>query len=590
MGGRFTEDPELLAAIGGGKFQEDPDLLGALNPSPRGGGTVGGEVDPSIPPQPMPEKKGWMDALREAAAVSGPGAVLSAGANNPLINGAAQGLAHGVTSGADQGIPGYGGFVRDERAAAQSASPGAYNGGNAVGAALSPINALAKAGMVGQAASAGLQAGAQSYNDADPEQSVADRVVGAWEPAKSAAELALGIGAAGKIGGAVLGGVKAGAGRLGNMARGAAFGGTAGDAQALAAQHGLPYAEGGFVRDAERLAQKDSWLDLKPRSPSDYHQVFSGKADALEGDIQSQVAQAGQNPAAAAQLDKQKIVDAMRAKGDAIGGTQQYPGAPGVSGSARADAAAEGNQYWNGADRVQRQSVQSPADMLSLKRDLDSGVNYGSPAGSDQSFAGQANKFGADQARGQLYSSMDAAGQQQFPQTMQDYGTAATARDMSLRGGARAMGNAAPDGIFGAGLRVANAATGGVAPDAAATALRGVETMSGLGQDATSWMAQQAPAALAAASRMSSTPQGGQPDPGQTPSSPGTETAADNGKGQLLPNAVVSNPQLLGPYRDQFDDLSDRAKVSATIERLTQTDPDFAMRILPTYQRITGGM
>lgn len=587
MGGRFTEDPELLAAIGGGKFQEDPDLLGALNPSPRGGGTVGGEVDPSIPPQPMPEKKGWMDALREAAAVSGPGAVLSAGANNPLINGAAQGLAHGVTSGADQGIPGYGGFVRDERAAAQSASPGAYNGGNAVGAALSPINALAKAGMVGQAASAGLQAGAQSYNDADPEQSVADRVVGAWEPAKSAAELALGIGTAGKIGGAVLGGVKAGAGRLANMTRAAAYGGTPGDAAAMAAQHGLPYAENEFVRNAERIAPPSIF---KPQSPSDYNKTFSNAADSLEGDIQSQVGQAGQNPKALAQIDKQKIVDAMRAKGDSIGGTQQYPGAPGVSGSARTDAAAEGNQYWNGADRVQRQSVQSPADMLSLKRDLDSGVNYGSTAGTDQSFAGQANKFGADQARGQLYSSMDAAGQQSFPQTMQDYGTAATARDMALRGGARASVSSAPDGMFGAGLKVANAATGGVGPDLAASGLRGVETMSGLGQDATSWMAQQAPAALAAASRMSSTPQGGQPDPGQTPSSPGTETAADNGKGQLLPNAVVSNPQLLGPYRDQFDDLSDRAKVSATIERLTQTDPDFAMRILPTYQRITGGM
>lgn len=65
MGGYFTEDPDLLRALGKGggapppesAFQEDPELLQVL--SRPGRSTTGGEVDPSIPPQ----RSSWDEGL-----------------------------------------------------------------------------------------------------------------------------------------------------------------------------------------------------------------------------------------------------------------------------------------------------------------------------------------------------------------------------------------------------------------------------------------------------------------------------------------------------------------------------------------------
>jgi hypothetical protein len=524
-------------------------------------------------------------------------------AARPAAQAAGAGFEHGISAGAAQNLPGgVGDLVQQDYQRQQQASPQMFGAGDVAGAVAMPVPGGAQAGvlrpMAQQAAMGGGQAAMRSYSDSqgDPGDRALAALAQGGEAGLKAGALTGAVGAAGKLAGGAAGWF----GDAADKARTAAIGATGADLKKLAKSRGLDFVEGPVGSMPEELGVTNTLL---PVSPSGYAQRFAAKKDAADQAITQSIADAQQQGVGKDFVDQQALVDAVRRQGAQVGG--------GLLGDRDARAAA----YDKVGNALADQSVQTPADLRSVKTAYDHVAYPKQLEGSSESFMGQAHKTAADAARGQLRDAMSYAlpeTEQAFTQGNQQYGQAAILEELARNraaqqyAGGGLMGNLGAAAI-GAGIGStfggASGAMGGAAlgfarpamsaaqqygPDLGANMARlGERGMGAMGGGMQS-LAQSAPTGGAFASQ-----QGGiQGDPLQHMGAQLVQ-AQDEARGHLMPQVIQqvlqTNPQLLGSYAQEFAQTpqQDDDAINATLERLTRTDQRFRTTVLPQLQQFT---
>jgi hypothetical protein len=531
--------------------QSELERLIASADAPQHGMTYS-EPDPSIPPQPMPAKEPWYSGILAPFSNALPGGALAQSTHNPGLNALVQGFGHGLTAGADQNLPGYGDFAKEERRQAQEGAPGPFAAGDMLGSIANPLSGGSRIGaQVGLGAAQGAIRG---FSDAAPGNAAHDTAVDA--AVGGAAPLVL------SAAGGLTSLVGKGADKSANLLRNMAYGGSSADARRLAAQRGYDYVAENLAKEGEALVPPKL---LSPKSAADYGEEFRGIAKGADFGADTAAAQA-QAQGAGQFVDQRPIVAGLRAKGDAL--NPLFPG--------------EAAPHYANADRISNlartpgaQPIDTVPELLKQRRAFDARVNYDAPSGTDESFAGQANKATADLMRSQLYNAVDQASpavKDAFRSNMKTSGTAHTIADMAERAGAaQTMPNMpAKASILGT---VAHGLGRSYLPDFLATASRGIGNVaSGFG-DA---LSQSAGAGAAVSA-------GGQdafrnPDP----------TRAS--RGQLLGSAaeslLLSNPIAFGKFQNDFRRAADGGDINALLGRLQQ-DPEFRTQVLPILEQMT---
>lgn len=560
---------------GGGSTLDDLIAQASQQPDPadeRGRSTTGGEVDPAIPPQPMPQEGHWYDDLLAPFSGALPGGALSHAANNPGLNAATQGVAHGLTAGVDQNIPGYGDYARQERAQALADNSAAFRTGDALGSAMNPANLTGSlARNVGGAA---IQGAARTYSDADQNMPIAQRALLAVGGGAAAGALTLGAAGAARGLGWIGSKVAQGAQTVADRARNIGWGTPSGALEEFGAQRGLSPNDAlrTFVSEGEQIAPPNAVL---PKGPGGYQPQFA----------------AGQQRAG--QQVGQSMADAQ-----AEGIAQMDPNAQGTL-LRRLDAEAN-NAMTAGVDREpyanalvrQGQAVQrgpafnTPQDLRAAK------TRFGDSAyGSSPEVGEAASKQAADFARGTVRDQLnDYMGQaspeiaQAFDQSNKAYGVASTLNDATTSR-ANAINTGAGGGIGGHGFvgRMMNMIPGGsLIPDAAANAGRGVQNVAAV------FGAGARGAADAAGPAANSGISGWLQSKGVS-----LENVPQQSRGNQLGDAaqqlLQTEPQALGQYQQQFQQAAQQgtSALNQLIIKL-EREPDFRTGPMLRLQHMTG--
>lgn len=422
--------------------------------------------------------------------------------------------------------------------------------------------------IAGSALAAGLGAEASGTMEnyaRDPEEGVAQAAVRAMPGAVLGAGIGGGAAAVGKLSGAIGEGLD----WLSDKARGAVFG-NAGAYNRLAQKQGL-----GAVQNLgslpEELGVTNRWI---PQDAAKYTERLIGTGENIGGraaefgqGVRGAVEQADQQLAPGF-VDKAAIVDQLR--------NQQAAAASSGAG----DAAAEAGALDSVATGMGNRTLNTPSDLWRTKTFYDQRAYPDAVGGTPESFMGQAHAAAGNAARGQLRDIMQYTlpeTEQAFTQNSQNYGNALTLGKL-----ARAKAAAQDAG----GFTKSNFVTR-YAPDAIANlSARGAEGLGAVSGGA-NWIAQAAPTAASMAANMAAEASGGRP---LMPDSGGDEQqqAAQGMRGHLLPQqiakALQTAPAVLGPYAQQLSQAKDDEELSAMIERLRRTDPEFETTIVPRFQ------
>jgi len=510
------------------------------------------------------------------------------------------GMAHGLTMGTAKLLPGEAGEnARKADEGFRSENPGLYRVGDSVGSLISPANfgggstvaqgapllarAVNAAKNVGtNALSSGVQEATRSYADADPELPAYDRAINALKTGARDAGLTAALGGALKLGGATVGAVSnlvsGGARGVADRARLHGGGISADDLGAYAQRNDLSTADARrqFVDNAERLVPPNTFV---PRSAETIEKQYAPVLDELNTGINDRINQA---QAAGARLPadtRAAAVAGLRSKArDAIATGYEAAGAPAlldVAGKVGAAARAT-----------------TPQDVRTLKSGWDAQAFKGVP-GTPESFTGKANLAAANQYRDILDDYVRQGGPdvyQGFRGLNDDYGVAAT-----MHGGAtrRALQQATSGGgesaaLSGAGAianRVVNNIPGaGLIPEAVANTAALTSRVFNAGGAVSNALSESGPAAV----RNTQALLRKQPPPqqGQTDAYAQTELNG-NSRGHLLQQNIErimqTNPEALGPYRQQFENALDPSERVVIYERLARSkdDPEFQRSVMP---------
>jgi hypothetical protein len=559
----------------GGASALDDLVARASQPDPadeRGRSTTGGEVDPSIPPQPMPEEDHWYTNLLAPVAGALPGGALSHAANNPGLNAAAQGFAHGATAGLDQNIPVYGDYVRQERAQALHDMPAPFHAGDFAGSVANPANLTGSlARNVGGAA---IQGAARTYSDADPNTPIGQRALLAAGGGAVAAGASL-VGAGVARGAGWLGSkVAQGAQAVADRARNIGWGMPATALEEFGAQRGLApnAALRTFVSEGEQIAPPNAIL---PKGPGSYQPQFAAGQQRAGQQVGQSMADA--QAEGIAQMDPNARGTLLR-RLDAEGDKAMYSG---VDREPYANALARQGQA------VQRgPAFNTPQDLRAAKTRFGESA-YGSSPDVGEAASKQAADFARGTVRDQLNDYMGQASPQigqAFNQANQRYGVAATLNDATTSR-ASAINTGAGGGIGGQGFvgRMMNMVPGGsLIPDAAANAGRGIQNAAG-GFGATARGAADL-AGPAANSGISGWLQSKGVSLENVP-----QQSRGNQLGDAAQRLLQTEPQALGQYQQQFQQAAQQG--STAINQLIiklERDPDFRTGPMLRLQHMTG--
>lgn len=571
-----TPKPETLSAETGARAAE----------------TAPGNVE-NKPEEPRPWYQTLLDTVR---ATPGPGDMLG----NEAARGLAGGFHHGMTMGAGAVLPGkLGEAYKELDNDAQDAAPGLYKAADLAGTMATPAKLSTTGGAGAQiftsAADAGLNAGVRSYSDssdADP----TSRAIQALKDARNSAGVAGALSGLTHSVGGITGwlGDKAGAGA--DASRIKSWNVPEAEIAERAAKAGIPAeaAASELVRQGEGMVPPNK---LFPRSQSSWAQGFGDKTKEYGRGIGETIDEA---TAAGAQLPpdpRGDVAQSLYQQADkamtAGRGEQQRLGSA-LSGEAK--AIEQGPQF------------STPHQVRAQKTAYDRETYKGGP-GTPESYAGQASAAAGNEYRGMLRDYVGQAGPataDRFAGLNDAYGTAATLQGATAEGAnkaaaaggwvAPAIGAAAGGmlaGPFGVGLGAAagygaRKAGSMYGADLGANVARLAQNGAGAVNDAAQLANDVgAPNLTARAISALSTrrPSGNTPGIESDAHAQGERSADSQGQNlkQNIERALANNPQVFGPYLQQFQQAQSADERTAIAERLAldPKDTNFRRTILP---------
>jgi hypothetical protein len=534
------------------------------------------EPDPNIPPQPMPQEQPWYANLLAPFSGALPGGAITHASQNPGLNAGVQGLAHGLTAGVDQNIPGYGDFARQERQGAAAESPRAYRAGDVAGAVLSPLNfGRGYQGAVGNAA---VQGAARSFSDANPDIPFSDRAEAAAHAGADSAGAAAVIGAGAQLAGSGASVAARGAGWLADKARAAIFGNAAAFNR-IAENQGL--------ERMQQIGQLPEQLGVTnrivPQDAATYAdrligsgRQITGRAGEAGAQVRDAITEAETNQLAPGFVDKPALIAQLQARQTA------------AANSGAGDAAAEAGAYGAVAQGMGNRTINTPSDLWRTKSFYDQRAYPDAVGGSPESFMGQAHQAAGNAARGQLRSIMSHAlpeTEQAYVQGSKDYGAAVTLGQLARQKAAQ------QDASFSKGNFISR-----YAPDAVANvATLGRDALSGV-SGTIRGMADQVGALVGA--RGNGVPSGGNASSSMQSWLANKGVHVDNiteqSRGNQLGTAAIellhTDPSALGQYQQQFAEAAQNGPeaVNALIVKLEE-DQAFRTGPMQLLQQRTGG-
>jgi len=511
-------------------------------------------------------------------------------------------LSGGWTGKLDQRLPFVGQDIKAAReGAAERLGKPVATALDLAGAVTSPIGLEGKAGTTAAAlasrigaasATGGMQSVSRSLGEANPDDDLKTQAMQALAAGEKGTAYGAGAGVLGESVGALAQPLD----RATVALRRNAFGGTAGDNQALIEEMGTRKGLEFIEKDLGRIPERQGLTNvIIPQSASglakraaDRNKLVNGPAigDSLS-DAGYQLTPQPQPPGQWHPPQKAPIVNRGQIDAQLAEQAKIAKESPELTGQ-------DASNFVEARGRLRNQTVTTPTDLQRLKNRYESGAYApGSVAGSMESSAAKVNAEAARATREHLddvMSQADPATYAKFKRANADYGDTAMVENMARAHAARGL--AAP--LLGAGLggvlgyeirkdtgdALMGAAAGGVAgrtygPDLAANVAR-------LGEQGASAVGGSTPAlAKLGGALASSEPRASAQD------------AAGDTRGHLIPQAIQDalRDNKLGPYSDEFARAAmapEPGALGVTYSRLSK-DPQFApyKRLL---QEMTGDM